>query len=145
MGQLSHMEYLNSAISAIADEIAILKEEAALCTQRWVALEGILREIGALEFTNESKLAGESHSGKWARKNDLPSTRGTFWQDQVTSTPQTWIEILDGAIAKLGISLNSDQRRRFRQRMIFTLTNAVQDGEIEELGTGRERRFFRQR
>ena len=110
------MGNLDAATSAVAEELAKVKEGAAFYAQRVAALEEMIRSLNALGGTSvgsgttkkrgrkpsssakqttkakrgrpakASTAAGETKS---SGKKDLPSTKGTFWQDQVTSTPQS--------------------------------------------------------
>jgi len=75
-------------------------------------------------------------------KKSLPSTKGSFWKDQVTTEPKSWSDILDGAIANLNISPSAEQRKKLQSRMIFSVNALVKAGDIKDTGTGRDRRFF---
>ena len=164
------MGNLDAATSAVAEELAKVKEGAAFYAQRVAALEEMIRSLNALGGTSvgsgttkkrgrkpgsspkqptkakrgrPAKASTAAGAAKSSGKKDLPSTKGTFWQDQVTSTPQSWTEILDGAVANLGITPTSEQRKKLQQRMIFAVNALVKEGKIKDSGSGRERQFFK--
>ena len=172
------MSNLDSAKSAVADELAKAKEGAAFYTQRIAALEEMIRNLAVLDGSSSTseapKKRGRKPGTKVAQptkakrgrpakttassvgenvvpvgktkstgKKKLPSTKGDFWKNQITSEHRSWSEILDGAIANLGISPTADDRKKLQQRMIFAINTLVKAGEIKDSGAGRERRFFK--
>ena len=97
------------------------------------------RPAKALASSASEKLAP---AGKAKASRKLPSTKGDFWKNQVTSEPRSWANILEGAIVNLGISPSAADRKKLQQRMIFAVNALVKGGEIKDSGAGRERRFF---
>jgi hypothetical protein len=73
----------------------------------------------------------------------LPSTGGDFWRSLITEQPQGASEILKAAIGRCGFELTKEQIRQLGGRQTFAINALVKTKKIKDLGTGRDRRFFK--
>ena len=80
-------------------------------------------------------------AAKAARASSLPKTGGSFWQALLTSTPMSNQELLNAAIAALGMRPTPEHLKKLRQRLANAVTIMTKDGSMRSEGSGRARRF----
>ena len=76
-------------------------------------------------------------------ENPLPFTGGDYWPNLLSEQPMSGSEILQKVISSLSFTPSKDQIQKLSQRMTFALNSLVKAGTIQDSGSGRERRFFR--
>jgi hypothetical protein len=161
------MSNLVSAKAAIRAEIEHAKKGAAYYQNLVVTLEQALEKLdsvgsekiapkkSAADITvaingvrrrgRPPKAAGKAAKTASPRKGrgDLPFTGKDFWPSLISEQPQSMPEVLQSAIARLGISPTSEQKKKLSQRATFALNHLVKTNAISDTGSGRERRFLK--
>ena len=82
-------------------------------------------------------------TGAEAQVAELPSTGGDYWKNLVGAEPKSGQAILAEAVNGLGFTPTKAQVSKLLNRMTFALNSMVKAGAIQDSGSGRERRFFR--
>ena len=158
------MSNLESARAAIEAELSHAKNGLEYYHSRIGALEKMLTQLAGFQGSatppttaarikrgrkpgSSLKLAEPEKTPKvkTSRKSGssgLPFTGGDFWQNLVLQEPRSFPEILDAAIATLGITPSKTQRQKLSGRMIFAINALVKTKKIRDSDSGRARRFF---
>jgi hypothetical protein len=155
------MSNLESAKAAIEAELSHAKEGLAFYHSRIEALEKMLSQLANVAGLKSASPAQGKRikkiavgkrtkivKGKRAAResggaNELPFTGGTYWTDLISERPQSVSEILDTAVGKLGFSPTKEQIKKLAGRMTFALNALVKTKQIQDSGSGRDRRFFK--
>lgn len=150
------MSYVNSARHSIEVELEHAKQGAAYYEARVALLEDVLATIESIDGApakqpkakgarNDTgrQVAKSPAAGAKRNRDSLPSTGKGFWPGLITATPQSAAEIMDAAVKALGITPSPEQSKKLMQRMTNALHTLVKTKEIQDSGSGRERRFFR--
>ena len=156
------MSNLESARAAIEAEIAHAREGFAFYQSRIETLQKMLSQLASVDgagpapkrrgrkpgSVNKVKKVVKAGRGRRAGKadsgqNDLPFTGGNYWVNLVTSEPQSVSEILQAAVGKLDFTPSDEQVKKLAGRMTFALNALVKTRQIQDSGSGRERRFFK--
>jgi len=156
------MSNLKSAEQAIQAELDHARQGLAYYQSKVGALEEALAKVHSVQtvLSEEGPVsraakpktsAAPKSQGKRraqtagaAGSNDkLPSTGKDFWPSLLTDDPQSPAEILSAAIKSLGISPSADQTKKLSQRQANALSVMAKNGDINTVGDGRSRRYFR--
>lgn len=89
------------------------------------------------------KRGGIAQAATATQAGELPSTGGDYWKNLVATEPKSGRAILAEAINGLGFTPTRAQVGKLMNRMTFALNSMVKAGTIQDSGTGRERRFFK--
>lgn len=140
---LQGADYYNRAAAALREAIAKLDSLDGATVRRPTKKEQAAgqRKVGKKVAANSSTVDGQLIQKAAAAK--LPSTSSDFWISLLTDQPQSMNEVVNAAIAKLGIRPNADQRRKLGQRAKFAMPSLVKTARIHDQGTGRSRRFMK--
>ncbi len=153
------MSNLESARASIEAELTHAKQGAAHYQARITALENTLSQLASISTPAKASSAAtkrpapaphkaaKAKAAKVAKKSKrddgLPSTGGDIRTNLITTTPQSNVDILNAAVASMGIAPNKDQIKKLNQRLTFALNALVNTKQIKDSGKGRERRFFK--
>jgi len=153
------MSNIESAKAAIEAEIAQLHSRIASLESTLKSLSGMngttasteqspkKRGPKAKEATSQKptvKVPKKAKAGKTsAGGNQLPFTGGDFWPNLLNDQPKSGSEILQAVIESLNFTPSKAEVQKLSQRMTFALNSLVKSGKIQDSGSGRERRFFR--
>lgn len=154
------MSNLKSAEEAIQAELNHARQGLAYYQSKVEALEEalakvhsvqtVLSEVGDVPRSAKArpsaaapKSQGKRRSQPAAGNDKLPSTGKDFWPSLLTDDPQSPAEILSAAIKALGISPSADQTKKLSQRQANALSVMAKNGDINTVGDGRSRRYFR--
>ncbi len=145
--ELSHakngLDYYHSRIGALEKMLAQLSGFQSAATPPTAAARGKRgRKPTALKLTQVEK-APRAKSARKSGSSGLPFTGGDFWQNLVLEEPRSFPDVLDAAIATLGIEPSKTQRQKLSGRMIFAINALVKTKKIRDSGSGRARRFFK--
>jgi hypothetical protein len=150
-------DHLSTAKASLQAEIAHTKAGLAHYASRLAALEQALAGLEGLGHEKRATMTAKAESPPGlpakpakAKKSNakakggsaLPSTGGDFWTSLLSSEPKSNIEILEGAIEKMGLALTPDQRKALANRQTFALNALVKQKKIQDSGKGRDRRYF---
>lgn len=146
--ELSHakkgLEYYHSRIGALENMLAQLAGFQGAVLPPAAATRGKRgRKPGSTLKLAVSEKAPKAKAGRKSGISGLPFTGGDFWQNLVLDEPRSFPEILDAAIAALGISPSKTERQKLSGRMIFAINALVKTKKIRDSGSGRARRFFK--
>jgi uncharacterized protein YukE len=154
------MSNLQSARAAIQAELQHAMKGAAFYQSQVAALQEALEQLNSIAAAGDAQVRPTKKSARDAGKasaaekapakrsagragsSGLPSTAGDFWKNLIKETPQSAPEVLNAAIAALGVSPNKEDRRRLVQRMVAALNQLVTSGAIKDSGSGRARRYM---
>lgn len=154
------MSNLKSAELAIQAELDHAKQGLAYYQSKVEALEEALAKVHSVqtvmsEDSNVPRAAkarvsapapksqAKRRSQPTVENDKLPSTGKDFWPNLLTDDPQSPAEILSAAIKALGISPSADQTKKLSQRQANALSVMAKNGDINTVGDGRSRRYFR--
>jgi hypothetical protein len=158
------MANLNSAVQALKAELMHAKQGMEYYTSRMEALQQTLEQLERVDAaspgrstptskTRSASAGRQQERTKRGRKpraaaagsatGSLPSTAGEFWPSLISAREISAPEILEAAIAKLGITPTAEQRKKLSNRMVAALNHMVQSKAISDTGSGRARRYFR--
>jgi hypothetical protein len=155
------MTNLNTAKQALKGELAHAQHGLAYYTSRMEALQQALEQLDRAEgelpsgkkaSAKTSAIAHKQNGAKGGRKSRvaaranggsaLPSTAGNFWSSLISARQISAPEILEAAVAKLGLTPTPEQRKKLSNRMVGALNQLVQSQAISDTGSGRARRYF---
>jgi hypothetical protein len=150
------MSNVNSARHSIEVELEHARQGAAFYEARVTLLEDVLATIENIDESapGQGRSAGvrkgkppqaakSPAAGTKRRADRLPSTGKGFWPGLITSEPKSASDIMEAAIKALGIAPDAEQSKKLMQRMTNALHTLVKTKEIQDSGSGRDRRFFR--
>lgn len=157
------MSNLRTAILAIEAEINHAQKGLAYYMERVRSLEealaGIVQaegniskasgtpsrvsELPAQKIKGKTKAAKKTRNKTEVEAGELPSTGGDYWKGLVNGEPKSAQAILAESVHGLGFVPTKTQVGKLMNRMTFTLNSLVKAGKIQDSGSGRERRFFK--
>lgn len=153
------MQSLASAKEALKAELAHVRQGAEYYQSLALALEEALAKLESVEFEEAEptkprqqkraaakkavvKRGRPGRPAKSAGGNRLPSTGMDFWLKLISDEPKSASDILNAAVAELGIDPNRDQLKKLSQRQTYALNTLVKENKIADSGARRTRRFF---
>lgn len=72
----------------------------------------------------------------------LPSTSASFWKGLLSEAPMSKPDIMNAAVAALGVELDHNDTEKLKQRLASAITGMITTGAIRSEGKRRERRFY---
>lgn len=154
------MQSLASAKEALKAELAHVRQGAEYYQSLASALEEALARLESVESEDvetakpprQKRVAAAKKTvvkrgrpgrpAKSAGGDRLPPTGMDFWIRLISDEPKSASDILNAAVAELGIDPNKDQLKKLSQRQTYALNTLVKENKIADSGARRTRRFF---
>lgn len=151
------MSNIGDAKKAIQEELKHAREGLEYYRARVATLEATMSQLDGIDNPSGAPIGANPQQKRRGRKpgrkprdqvvptrNELPSLRGEYWVNFVTSEPQTAAEIFKTAKASLGFEPSKSQLDKLKKSQVYSLNHHVNISKrIQSSGAGRERRFYK--